>query len=65
MRGGPFPILKILLILSKFSLYRRQRPGEDLPSQQRLGDEAENDVHPLAKEIVLPLADFPILQDHV
>ena len=43
---------------------RRQRAEEDLPGQQRLGEEAHEHVRLLTDEVVLPAADLAVLQDH-
>lgn len=42
-----------------------QRVGEDLPRQRRLRRQAQQDIHLLAKEVVAPWPNPPILQDHV
>lgn len=44
---------------------RRQRSCEYLPCQRRLGDKAEQDASGLAVDIVRPLPDPPVLQDHL
>jgi len=40
-------------------------PDENLPRERRLRHEAQDNVHPFAIEVVLPLAHLPVLQDHV
>jgi len=43
------------------SLDRGQRSCENLPRQRCLGCQAQHDVHPLAKQVVLPRPHFLVL----
>ena len=42
-----------------------KRAGKYLPSQQAFGDETQDDVGTLTIDVVLPGADFFVLQHHI
>ena len=42
----------------------RQRPEEDLPGQDGLGEQAHEHVRLLARQVVTPATDLAVLQDH-
>ena len=61
---GPF----VYSAIPFFRFHRKsvdQGVGEDLPGEQRFGDQAEHDVGLFAKDVTLPAADLGILQHHV